>query len=99
MQCIVETHSEYLINKLRCLSANAGDDSISKNSIIYFVEKENDASVYKPISINEYGVIANWPKGFFDEAEALASETIKAAAIKRKQRLIQTQQQIKGKEE
>lgn len=98
-----ETHSEYLINKLRFLSANACDDTISKNSTIYFVEKKNGSSIYRPIAINEYGVITNWPKGFFDEAEALASETIMAAATKRKTRSTQSitdqhRQSTEGKE-
>lgn len=83
-QSIVETHSEYLINKLRFLSAKEEDDGISKLSKIYFVQKEAGSSVYNPIHINEFGVITNWPQGFFDEAEDLASETIKAAAKKRK---------------
>lgn len=86
-QSIVETHSEYLINKLRFLSAKEEGDGISKLSKIYFVQKENGSSVYNPICINEFGVITNWPQGFFDEAEDLASETIKAAAKKRKGRL------------
>lgn len=83
-RCIVETHSEYLINQLRFLSVKSEEDSISKLSKIYFVEKENGASVYRPMAINEFGVIANWPAGFFDESEELAAETIKASIQKKK---------------
>lgn len=83
-QSIVETHSEYLINKLRFLAAKGEGDGISKLSKIYFVQKESGTSVYSPMCINEFGVITNWPSGFFDEAEELASETIKAAAQKRR---------------
>lgn len=87
-QCIVETHSEYLINRLRLLSAKAPDTSVAEISKIYFVQKQNGTSEYRPVMINEFGVIANWPKGFFDEAEDLATETVRAAARKRSRRLL-----------
>lgn len=83
-QCIVETHSEYLINRLRYLVAISKGDSLSNNSIIYFVEKENSISKYSEIRVNKYGVIKDWPKGFFDESEKLASKMLEAAMLKRK---------------
>lgn len=83
-QCIVETHSEYLINRLRYLVAISEGDSLAKNSILYFVEKENSLSTYKEIRINKYGVIKDWPKGFFDESEKLASSMLEAAMLKHK---------------
>ncbi len=83
-QCIVETHSEYLINRLRYLVAISEKDSLSRNSILYFVEKEEGYSKYNEIRINKYGVIKDWPKGFFDESEKLASKMLEAAMNKRK---------------
>lgn len=83
-QCIVETHSEYLINRLRYLVAISKGDSLSNNSILYFVEKEDTFSKYNEIRINKYGVIKDWPKGFFDESEKLASKMLEAAMLKRK---------------
>jgi predicted ATPase len=82
-QCIVETHSEYLINRLRYLVAVSDGDSLAKNSILYFVEKEGAHSKYSEIRINKYGVIKDWPKGFFDESEKLASKMLEAAMNKR----------------
>ncbi len=83
-QCLVETHSEYLINRLRYQSAITEGDAISKNVILYFVEKETDASNYRPIRINKYGVIEDWPKGFFEENEETAAETLRAGIEKHK---------------
>ena len=83
-QCIVETHSEYLINRLRYLVAISEKDSLSKDSILYFVEKDGAYSKYNEIRINKYGVIKDWPKGFFDESEKLASKMLEAAMNKRK---------------
>lgn len=85
-QCIVETHSEYLINRLRYLVAKSDDRKIADDTLIYFVEKEAGHSVYREITINEYGKIDEWPKGFFDEGENLASLTFKAAMEKKRLR-------------
>lgn len=82
-QCIIETHSEYLINRLRYLVAKSDDSKIANESIIYFVEKENGESIYRPININKYGVIEDWPKGFFDESEDIASQILRAGMEKR----------------
>ncbi|WRH68982.1 MAG: DUF3696 domain-containing protein [Planktothrix sp. GU0601_MAG3] len=83
-QCIVETHSEYLINRLRYLSVSSQDNQISNDVIIYFVEKQGEKSFYRPVKINEFGVIEDWPKGFFDESEKNSRAIIKAAMEKRK---------------
>jgi Uncharacterized conserved protein len=78
-QCIIETHSEYLINRLRYLSAISEGNYIPENALIYFVEKEDENSTFSPIKINEYGVIKDWPCGFFDENEESAAKILKAA--------------------
>ena len=82
-QCIVETHSEYLINRLRYLVAKSDDRKIAEDTLIYFVEKEAGHSVYREITINKYGVIEEWPKGFFDEGERLAASIVRAAMEKK----------------
>jgi len=70
-QCIVETHSEYLINRLRLLSVKAEDSAVSKIAKIYFVQKQDGTSEYMPVHINEFGVITNWPKGFLTKRQNL----------------------------
>lgn len=81
-QCIVETHSEYLINRLRYRAVSSPKDNIPEKVMMYFVEQESGKSIYRPIQINEYGVIEDWPKGFFDEHENLAMEILKASRDK-----------------
>lgn len=83
-QCVVETHSEYMIDQLRYLSAISTDDKILDNILMYFVEKEHNESVYRQIKINKYGVIEDWPAGFFDENKKKASEILMAGMRKRK---------------
>jgi predicted ATPase len=77
-QCIVETHSEYLVSRLRYLSAMAKDVPISKLIKIYFVEKPLDQSKYNEVHITETGVVKNWPDGFFDETERNSAAIIQA---------------------
>lgn len=84
-QCIVETHSEYLINRLRLLVALSDNTYVADKTMIYFVEKDKELgySKYREIKINRYGNIPEWPDGFFDEGEDLSTKIMKAAAAKR----------------
>lgn len=83
-QCLIETHSEYLINRLRYLVAKSESTKITDDTMIYFVTKKGMHSVYQPVTINKYGVIAEWPEGFFDESEKIAADVLKAGVEKRK---------------
>jgi predicted ATPase len=81
-QCIVETHSEHLINKLRQQVASSSEP-IAQKIKIYFVEFANGTSTYRPVEITSSGNIREWPKGFFDEGEELATEILRAGIAKR----------------
>ena len=84
-QCIVETHSEYLINRLRFRAASAPlEHSISDVVKIYFVEKDDETSRFRQVVINDYGAITDWPDGFFDQSQVEAEQILKAASKKRK---------------
>jgi predicted ATPase len=86
-QCIVETHSEYLINRLRLRMASGQSDYLSLLKI-YFVNNEEGSSNFVNVVVNEYGAIPEWPKGFFDQSQNEA-ENILRAAVKRRQQLKQ----------
>jgi len=83
-QCIVETHSEYFIDRLRfrIAAATTGNELQSKTKI-YFVEKPSQNSSFREVVINEYGAISDWPDGFFDQSQQQA-ENILSAALKKK---------------
>jgi len=83
-QCIVETHSEYLVSRLRYLTALSENIEFSRLIKIYFVEKPGDQSVYNEVALSESGVIRNWPDGFFDEAEKNSAAIIHAQLAKAK---------------
>jgi predicted ATPase len=82
-QCIVETHSEHIISRLRQRVATAASDQFAQKITIYFVEALGGKSLYKKIKINHYGSISEWPTGFFDEGEELAAAILKASLEKR----------------
>ena len=90
-QCIIETHSEYLINRLRYLVAKSDNTKVANDTMIYFVEKDKKEgfSKYRPITINPYGIIEDWPDGFFDEGEDLATKIVKAGMQKRMREKVQ----------
>lgn len=85
-QCIIETHSEYLINRLRFRAAAAAPEKpVADQMTIYFVEKRDGKSHFRPVIVNDYGAIQDWPEGFFDQSQREAEETLKQAMKKRQQ--------------
>ncbi len=84
IQCIIETHSEYIINRLRYHAALYDSDTFSSDTLVYFVEQQSGQSTFRPITINRFGMIDDWPQGFFDESEEIASAILKAVLSKRK---------------
>jgi predicted ATPase len=84
-QCIVETHSEYFIDRLRFrIAAASPENELNSLTKIYFVEKPSQGSSFREVAINEYGAISDWPEGFFDQSQQQAEEILRAAAMKRK---------------
>lgn len=81
-QCIIETHSEYIINRLRLRTALVRDGDLSTMSKLYFVEPKDGASSIREVVVNKYGAILDWPEGFFDESQREAEEILKAASVK-----------------
>jgi len=86
-QCVLETHSEYLINRLRFRAAAEKDKGeFSKAMKMYFVEKRGDTSIFRPVVVNEFGAIPDWPDGFFDQSQSEAEQILRAATRKRQTR-------------
>ncbi len=84
-QCIVETHSEHFIDRLRFRIAAASPEAeLNNKAKIYFVEKKSQTSSFREVVINEYGAISDWPEGFFDQSHEQAEKILHAAMMKRK---------------
>jgi predicted ATPase len=84
-QCLIETHSEYLVNRLRNrAAAEENTNRVTENLKMYFVEKKDGSSNFREVKVNEYGAILDWPDGFFDQSQFEAESILRAAAAKRK---------------
>ena len=80
-QLLVETHSDRLLHRIqrRIAEGHAAKDEVA----VHFIEACQGKTEIRELVIDEYGNIANWPKGFFgDDMDDLASMT-KAAAERR----------------
>lgn len=70
-QILVETHSEYLITRLRLLSAK--DKNVRKLFSLVFTHQEIDSqsgllnSKYESVFPDSKGQLPDWPDGFFDQ--------------------------------
>ena len=82
-RCIVETHSEYLVSRLRRRIAECRDDELSRKVSILFVEKTDSVSSFRKVAINKFGAVLDWPDGFFDQGQLEAEMIIDAAMRKR----------------
>ena len=86
-QCLIETHSENLVNQLRYHIVAAGGQEKS-DCMIYFVDQdEKGATKFEPVEISPNGNILNWPSGFFDET-MLQEDRITAVSLERARRVI-----------
>lgn len=84
-QCLVETHSEYFIDRLRFrIAAASPDKELNSQAKIYFVEKPSQGSSFREVVINEYGAISDWPEGFFDQSQQQAEAILTAGLAKKR---------------
>jgi predicted ATPase len=83
-QCLVETHSEYLLYRLRRRIAEDQEDATDDLVGLYFVERLDGETKVRPVHINAFGALAEWPKDFFDQTQGEAEKIIRAAARKHK---------------
>jgi len=83
-QSIIETHSEYLINRLRLRIAQTRVAAIEEISSVYFIVKSKGQSVIKNVEINKYGAVLDWPDDFFDQSDFDVENILLEAAKKRK---------------
>lgn len=83
-QCLIETHSEYLINRLRRRIVQSRDDKILNDSSVFFVTKKNGLSNFEPVEINRFGAIHEWPEEFFDQTDMEVQSILLDATAKRR---------------
>ncbi len=83
-QVLVETHSEYMINRLRYRIASSSDDLLLNKATVYFVNKVGSKTSFGDVQITKYGAIKEWPNDFFDQTQNEIESIFIAAANKKK---------------
>lgn len=83
-QVIVETHSEYLINRLRLRIAEDEYGAVSESVQLWYARRRNGRTSFESLEPNRYGSFEEWPEGFFDQAPREAEQILRAAARKRR---------------
>lgn len=83
-QCIIETHSEYLINRLRLRIAQEKSENIVNNNSMFFITKEDGYSNFSKVEVNKYGNVIDWPIDFFDQTDREIENILMEAAKKSK---------------
>ncbi|MGG4603532.1 DUF3696 domain-containing protein [Paenalcaligenes sp. Me131] len=84
-QCLIETHSEYLINRLRRRIVQSRDEILRSSSSIFFVTKSEGLSQFSEVGVTRYGVISDWPEDFFDQTDMEIQKLLLEATLKRKE--------------
>lgn len=85
-QLIIETHSEYLMTRLRLRVAEDPTDATSQLVSVFNTSRHEGRTVCQPVTINRYGSIENWPDGFFDQATNEAEMLLSVGLRKRSSR-------------
>lgn len=88
-QCVVETHSEQLILRLRRRIAGARRNQVLPRLRIYFAERVGAATRFREVQPDEYGAIVEWPAGFFDQGD-LESSMMLREQIRKSREAIQS---------
>jgi predicted ATPase len=83
-QLLLETHSEYLVDRFRLRIALSSSDKVRHLVNILFSEKVGSSSSLEPVEISEYGAVLKWPKDFFEQSQRDVGRIVKAASGKRR---------------
>jgi predicted ATPase len=81
-QLIVETHSDYLVSRLRRHIAEDPGDEVRQQLAILFAERFGGETHFRVVEPNAYGGIDDWPRDFFDQGAVEAQEILRAALAK-----------------
>jgi len=81
-QLLIETHSEYLVTRLRLRVAE--DIEVRDQFNFIFTEWDSETgTTYRAVHADSDGLIHDWPKGFFDQVGTDVRALLKIAAAKK----------------
>jgi predicted ATPase len=78
-QLVVETHSEYIVTRLRRkIAEDLTDDNLNLVGFINATQRDG-RTFFDPVQTTRLGALAEWPEGFFDQSASDAEELMRAA--------------------
>lgn len=83
-QLIVETHSEYLANRLRLRMVEQRLDESDDAVRLLYAKRSRGATDFEELRPNQYGAFDEWPEGFFDQSPKETEEIVRAAVRRRR---------------
>lgn len=82
---LVESHSEYLVLRLRRRVAEDQTDRLKDDLVLLFASRGHEGeTVYRPIELTNTGALVEWPDGFFDQGADEAHQLLIASAAKQR---------------
>lgn len=82
-QCLVETHSEYLVERFRRRIAEAPGSDLVGVLKIYFTDRSQGMTICRPVDVSRFGAISDYPSDFVDQAQDETEAILQAARAKR----------------
>jgi predicted ATPase len=80
VQFLVETHSEYLITRLR---RRIAEERTEPHRVqVLYAERRGAATQVRPLALTAGGDFDEWPDGFFDAQEADVRHIVRAVAAR-----------------
>lgn len=81
-QCLIETHSEHIVDRVRLRIAQAPTNELLNNTAIHFVERRDGKTAFRRLTLGASGAIQDWPDGFFDQSQMEAERLLRASLLK-----------------
>ena len=84
-QLLVETHSEYLVNRLRLRMVEQRLDEQPDSLKLLYAIRDQGATTFRELRPNALGAFeGGWPEGFFDQSPNESEQIVRAAAERRR---------------
>ena len=95
-QLIVETHSEYMVSRLRRRIVEDPEDELLDLAKVVFAERDRETGLttYRDVELSPYGAIEEWPAGFFDQAAEEERAIIMGGVKKLRKRAVEREQSL-----
>jgi predicted ATPase len=83
IQLIIESHSEHFLGRLQ---RRIAEEKLSQNDVAAYFFSQNQVGTHeaKPLEVDEFGNIRNWPPNFFGDSFGDVAGRQKAALERRK---------------